>query len=72
MSHFYHNHFDLVCKTEGFSITHFYHPNKKTKPGLTLDHKTFNNKYIKLLFKSKTFLEDIREYHKIFIDDCLK
>lgn len=72
MSHFYHHHFDLLCKIQGVPITYFYHPNKKTKPGLVTGQKSFNNKYVRLLLKSKTFLQDIREFHKIFIDDCLK
>ncbi len=60
MSHFYHYHFDTVSANEGIPITQFYHPNKKTKPGLATGQKTFNAKYVKLLLKSKTFLEDIK------------
>jgi hypothetical protein len=72
MSHFYHFHFDSISQLEGIPITQFYHPNKKTKPGLALGYKTFNSKYVRLLLRSKSFLEDTREYHKIFIDDCLR
>jgi hypothetical protein len=58
MSHFYHFHFDTISKNLSIPITLFYHPNKKTKPGLTIGHKTFNSKYVKLLLKSKTFKND--------------
>lgn len=72
MSHFYHHHFDTVSKNFEIPITSFYHPNKKTKPGLAIGYKTFNYKYIKLLLKSSTFKQDIMEYHQLFIDDCIR
>lgn len=53
-------------------ITDFYHPERKTKPGLRLGCKTFNAKYIKLLLKSKTFKNDIKDYHSLFFDECIK
>lgn len=60
MSRFYHFHFDYVSKTEDIPLTQFYHPNKKTKPGMIIGYKTFNSKYVKLLLKSKTFRDDIK------------
>ena len=58
MSQFYHHHFDEVTQNNGLSITNFYHPNKKTRPGLEVGHKTFNLAYVRLLLKSKTFRVD--------------
>ena len=68
MSQFYHFHFDTVAKAMKIPITTFYHPNKKTRPGLTGVHKTFNTKYVHDLMLSKSFLNDVKEYHNIFIN----
>lgn len=60
MSRFYHHHFDKTAKEEKIPITSFYHPNRKTKPGLAIGYRTFNYRYIKLLLKSSSFREDLK------------
>jgi hypothetical protein len=55
MSQFYHYHFDKVATSYGIPIINFYHPDKKTKPGLKTGQKSFNLVYIKLILKSKSF-----------------
>jgi hypothetical protein len=72
MSQFYHHHFDTVAQKEGLPITSFYHPDKKTKPGLKVSFKTFNINYIRLLLRSKSFRGIVKHYHKVFPDECLK
>lgn len=68
MSQLYHHYFDKVSKTENIPITSFYHPDKKTKPGLQLGFKTFNITYIRLLLKSQSFRQSLKHYHKFFLD----
>lgn len=60
MSQFYHHHFDEICTKLSIPITSFYHPNKKTKPGLHIGYKSFNSKYIKLLLRSSSFKKDMK------------
>lgn len=72
MSSFYHHHFDEVVERKGLPITTFYHPDKKTKPGLAIVHKTFNTKYVKHLLLSKSFRNDVKDYHCIFREECQK
>lgn len=72
MSQFYHHHFEVVSKSIGVPLTTFYHPDKKTKPGLKVFHRTFNHKYIQQMLLSLTLKEDIKEYHKIFVKECQK
>ncbi len=55
MSHFYHYHFDCIARQYNVPLINFYHPDKKTKPGLYVGQKSFNSTYIKLILKSKTF-----------------
>lgn len=42
MSHFYHHHFDSVASKLKTPLVDFYHPDKKTKPGLKTGKKSFN------------------------------
>ena len=53
MAQFYHNYFDKTSKRCNLPITSFYHPDKKTKPGLQVGFRTFNITYIRLLLKSQ-------------------
>jgi hypothetical protein len=66
MSKFYHYHFDKISQKLGVPITNFYHPDKKTKPGLKIGQKSFNSNYIRLLLKSDTFKIVSKEYHQKF------
>ena len=68
MAQFYHNYFDKTSKRCNLPITSFYHPDKKTKPGLQVGFRTFNITYIRLLLKSQEFREVIKVYHKFFLD----
>lgn len=72
MSQFYHHHFDHLATPANIPITEFYHPNKKTRPGLASGFKTFNLSYIRRILKSKSFRADVREYHRIFLQECMK
>ena len=72
MCQFYHHHFDQISEMQKIPLTDFYHPNKKTRPGLVCGQKTFNLSYVRLVLKSKSFKADAREYHKIFVQDCMK
>lgn len=49
----------------------FYHPDKKTKPGLHTGQKSFNLSYIKLLLRSDSFREVSRAYYRHFKTECL-
>ena len=70
MSQFYHHHFDPVIKALNIPLTNFYHPDKKTKPGLTTGQKSFNSSYIKMILKSLSFRKICIEYHAKFKQDC--
>lgn len=72
MNCFYHHHFDEIATSQRIPITMFYHPNRKTRPGLQIGFKTFNAKYINILLKSKSFMHDVKEYHALFLQDCTK
>jgi hypothetical protein len=71
MSNFYHHHFEAIANKMGVPLVNFYHPDKKTKPGLRTGQKSFNLSYIKLLLKSDSFREVIKNYHKKFKQECL-
>lgn len=66
MSSFYHHHFEPIAQRMGIPLVNFYHPDKKTKPGLRTGQKTFNQSYIKLLLRSDSFREVSRSYYKQF------
>ncbi len=55
MSQFYHHHFDAVKAALKIPLVNFYHPEKKTKPGLTTGQKSFNSSYVKIILKSVSF-----------------
>jgi hypothetical protein len=55
MSNFYHHHFDKISQKLNIPLVNFYHPDKKTKPGLKIGQKSFNKSYIKLLLRSDSF-----------------
>lgn len=71
MSSFYHHYFEVTAQKMNIPLVNFYHPDKKTKPGLITGQKSFNLSYIKLLLKSDSFREVSRSYHKHFKDDCI-
>lgn len=72
MSQFYHHHFDEVAKRLGIPLVNFYHPDKKTKPGLHTGQKSFNSSFVKIILKSKTFRKVCQDYHSNFIQECTK
>ena len=53
-------------------LVNFYHPDKKTRPGLRVGQKSFNKSYVRLLLKSEVFRDVSRAYRKRFYDDCLE
>ncbi len=55
MSSFYHHHFEAIAQRMNIPLVNFYHPDKKTKPGLRTGQKSFNLSYIKLLLRSDSF-----------------
>lgn len=71
MSAFYHHHFEIIAQSMGIPLVNFYHPDKKTKPGLRTGQKSFNLAYIKLLLRSDSFREVSRSYYRHFKADCL-
>jgi hypothetical protein len=72
MSQFYHYHFDTVANTLKVPLINFYHPDKKTKPGLNTGQKSFNSSYVKTVLKSLSFRKVCIEYHEAFKEDCKK
>ena len=72
MSQFYHHHFDSVANTLKIPLINFYHPDKKTKPGLSTGQKSFNSSYVKTILKSLSFRKVCSEYHAHFKEDCKK
>lgn len=72
MSQFYHHYFDKVATSMKIPIINFYHPDKKTRPGFKSAQKSFNSSYIRLLLKSTSFKAIAIEYHKKFVNECLK
>jgi len=52
-------------------LVNFYHPDKKTRPGLTIGQKSFNRAYIRLLLRSEVFREVSRDYRQRFYQECL-
>jgi hypothetical protein len=71
MSSFYHHHFEVIGQSMGIPIVNFYHPDKKTKPGLRTGQKSFNLSYIKLLLRSDSFREVSRSYYRHFKAECI-
>lgn len=68
MSSFYHYHFDELAQKMDIPLINFYHPDKKTRPGFKAVQKSFNSSYTRLLLKSNTFKEVIKQYHAKFRD----
>lgn len=52
MSSFYHFYFGPIAQTMNIPLVNFYHPDKKTRPGLKVGQKSFNRSYIRLLLRS--------------------
>lgn len=71
MSSFYHHHFERIAQSMSIPLVNFYHPDKKTKPGLRTGQKSFNLAYIKLLLRSDSFREVSRSYYRHFKAECL-
>lgn len=71
MSGFYHHHFGKVAKQMGVPIVNFYHPDRKTKPGLRVGQKSFNKSFIKLLLRSDSFRQTSQTYCLRFRQDCI-
>jgi len=53
-------------------LVNFYHPDRKTKPGLRVGQKSFNKSYIKLLLRSDSFREISKQYRLKFMDESIK
>ena len=71
MSGFYHHYFGTTAQHMNVPLVNFYHPDKKTRPGLRVGQKSFNKSYVRLLLKSEVFRDVSRAYRKRFYDDCL-
>ena len=72
MSSFYHFYFGSTAEKMNIPLLNFYHPNKKTRPGLKVGQKSFNKSYIRLLLRSETFREVSRLYRGKFVSECIK
>lgn len=70
MSQFYHHHFDSVAEVLKIPIYNFYHPDKKTKPGLSTGQKSFNSSYVKTVLRSASFRKVCIEYREKFREEC--
>ena len=62
MSGFYHHHFEGVATRIGVPLVNFYHPDRKTRPGLKIGQKSFNQAYIRLILTSPSFRAVSRAY----------
>jgi hypothetical protein len=51
-------------------LVNFYHPDKKTRPGLKVGQKSFNRGYIRLLLRSEPFREVSARYCTRFEQEC--
>jgi hypothetical protein len=71
MSAFYHHHFETIAQKMNVPLVNFYHPDKKTKPGLRTGQKSFNLAYIKLLLRSNSFREVSKAYYQQFKSECI-
>jgi hypothetical protein len=52
MSNFYHHYFGNTAQKMNVPLVNFYHPDKKTRPGLRVGQKSFNKSYVRLLLRS--------------------
>jgi len=51
-------------------LVNFYHPDRKTKPGLKVGQKSFNKAFIRLLLRSESFRAASRIYRQRFREEC--
>jgi len=72
MSGFYHYYFGSTAKCMNIPLINFYHPDKKTRPGLRVGQKSFNRSYVKLLLRSAVFREVSRAYRGRFYQECVE
>ena len=70
MSSFYHFYFGSTAQRMGIPLLNFYHPDKRTRPGLKVGQKSFNKAYIRLLLRSDSFRDASRLYRGKFILEC--
>ena len=70
MSCFYHHYFGATADTMNVPLLNFYHPDKKTRPGLRVGQKSFNRGYIRLLLRSQPFREASQLYRARFEEEC--
>lgn len=66
MSGFYHFHFESAAQKMNVPLINFYHPDKKTRPGLKVGQKSFNRCYVRLLLRSESFRAVSRAYRGRF------
>ena len=71
MSGFYHFYFGSTAKVMNVPLINFYHPDKKTRPGLRVGQKSFNRSYVKLLLRSEVFREVSQAYRGRFYQECV-
>lgn len=69
---FYRHHFEDIAKKLDICITNFYHPNRQTKAGVKSGCKTFNFTYVRLVLRSDTFRQVVKNYLGAFVKDNLK
>jgi hypothetical protein len=70
MAGFYHYHFGSAAKTMNVPLVNFYHPDRKTKPGLRVGQKSFNKAFIRLLLRSESFRAASGIYRQRFREEC--
>ena len=71
MSCFYHHYFGSIAEKMNVPLVNFYHPDKKTRPGLRVGQKSFNQSYVRLLLKSDIFRDVSRTYRGRFKEECV-
>lgn len=69
---FYRHHFQEIAKKLDICITTFYHPNRQTKTGVKSGCKTFNFTYVRLVLRSDSFRQVVKNYLNVFLRDNLK
>lgn len=72
MSGFYHFYFGGTAQKMNVPLVNFYHPDKKTRPGLRVGQKSFNRSYIRLLLRSEPFREVSKAYRSRFYTECVE
>ena len=71
MSGFYHHYFGTTAQKMNVPLVNFYHPDKKTRPGLRVGQKSFNRAYVRLLLRSDVFRQVSLAYRNRFYQECI-